>query len=954
MSLSSYAKRKALDFARDTFRQAHPDKDVEAGSPIRALLLKPFSVIFAAVFQDLENLRKLNLGNFDEISRADMDRLAENLLEDRPEGSRSVTNVRVFLDQIQEFSVRSFPYFEKDDGTEYMPVSSMSLTTADVLEENGEPYVDIPVISRNFGQNTQAAAGEITNVTNFPVNVVRVTNPEPTSGGDGAMSNAQFFTYLQDAINDGSINQVGGIRQWIVDNYPEFRETRVVDAGHPDLIRDEIWQDDNGNPTLSHDPEESDIPLASVADIELDFGQKEGRVIETNSDLKDDYEGKRVFVENDIEHFRTILKVISDDEAIISGPMLPYGVSNVQNARVITGQPPHQRNMADVYLFAPTLYVRSTTIDNRFFLTTENDESDATEIEYKVREGFSYLSLPDSGDAVFSEGTDDEKRRDVVDVKKDVDPPKLVLDSKVSLSADTPISLYDQDPISIHEDGDIDDNPVVYVLEVEKLDPITMDSAGNLSRTQPGAFDEPGWVQVSNIADREFSTKEDKEIQLLEKNDVPGFREIEESGVSTQDSTFVGDKDVLYRGGVGFEDTEGRVVTIEYPELKLTNVTRLDIDGGRIGVNYINPEKIEVDTNIFDYFVEKGYREDDLLVRTYDSSGNKLNTLQDDDVKVYGDVIESQIGQIFSSSVVEAEVDAEEMTKNPGNVEAPVMRATQNTLEVKIEDGGLHNVYDGQNFKHNVDISMEDKTGEFRAQPLRVVYATHPDIGNVQDELESGDVRDLCEHTMARSMNPTLIDTNIQYSGSSTADQIRSRFVDLIQSSVRQFQDEKIQLAISNVIAALDEEGLTDSVELDFEIKLTHFLKDGERKVQYVNPDPETKQELAIKSAVSQGDSRVTLTEPDVQPSGRGKLFLGGNNPDTQEVVPYEGVVENDDGSITCILRGGNSADHDHPQWEDATISVRDFEPEFEINSDTIEIPRNNRPYVREVIIEKV
>ncbi|NIP67543.1 MAG: hypothetical protein GWN86_18520, partial [Desulfobacterales bacterium] len=110
MSLADYAKTKALNFIENMYNQADPSINTLTGSAVRATVILPSALIYAAVFQDIEVLRNLYLGNFSNINEQDMDLLAG--LQDRPQGSRSSTTLRVYLENLEGFTLEAFPYFQ--------------------------------------------------------------------------------------------------------------------------------------------------------------------------------------------------------------------------------------------------------------------------------------------------------------------------------------------------------------------------------------------------------------------------------------------------------------------------------------------------------------------------------------------------------------------------------------------------------------------------------------------------------------------------------------------------------------------------------------------------------------------------------------------------------------------------------------------------------------------------
>ena len=1009
MSLANYAKTKALNFIQNIYRQADPKINTSVGTAVRATVVLPSALIYSAVFQEIEVLRNIYLGNFSNISEQDMDLLAG--LQDRPAGSRSTTTLRIYLENLEAFTLDAFPYFRSINGASYRPIRSSSFNVSDILQTGNEIYVNIPVISTTFGPESAAAAGEINEFNSLPIDVRRVTNPAETQGGEPRLSNAEFFEYLKDTLNDRTINQIGGIREFVVDNYPEAEEVLVVTAGDSLMLRDEVWTSDGVNPNLLRNGE----PFAAHRDLgTLNFDQQFGRAVATGEPFSQSDVGERMAIVGDIEKFRTILQVIDSNTIVISG----YPKEGSASAKIY-GEGPRIQVMSDVYLYFPAIQIQSTIVDKRFFLTTLQDQNGSTtpftKLYYNISEGFSYTSIASSGEVVVLEGTSQEAVYNVSSVGEDGTGTFLQLESAVTtdISGNSALSFYDMSEIVVGED--ILDRPVIYVLQIDQLNPLSFESVTTIPRSTPGTYDDPGWY-ISNTDPAEvFSAREVKSIVLDEKRGNNAFDPFEATGSEVTDSSFIKTGSTELTSGSNiiskpfdWSNTEGREVTVTYPNTTLqdeaSGVTAATVAGGA-GTSTMLIDGLNVT-----YSNLVGYR-DDVRVRVFDSGPSLIATYDIGQVQVYGNTLELKVGSFSASadsvdvilpfqytntellaatppasaiawSPARDEFFPEDATEAPVfynfdgsnwvdstasvdseahvrgfDLETVILRTDGSTQIEVLADTGILSFSNASGLVSTlVVVDGVGEFGSFNSNPVRVTYATQSDFGDFQNTLDSGDVQLLAKDTLARSFLPSLIDATIPYSGSSTSEQVFNRFVGLIQEANTEVDSgQRLRLDISNIIAALDEEGLTDSIDVDFEIRVTNFLSDGEFEVRYLNPSESTKQALAIDVATVGGEDRVTLRRLDSTANipGRGKLFLGGNNPDTQELIPYEAVVDHGDGTFTFVLRGSQTLDFAHAKWETVFVTVRDYDTKLEFTEGAIFIPSINRPYVRQLVVIK-
>lgn len=997
MSLYNFAKNKAKNLITSVTRQSNPEVNTGSGSAVQNLIITPFSLAFAAAMQEVDSLARLNLGNYANISQVDMDTLASNLLIQRPQGSPSLVTVRVYVNSTENFSLDTYPYFRTQGGISFRPVSRRNIIASDYLERDGEIYLPVQCISTSIGADTFIDEGEISIARDFPIAVRYVVNPASSTVSTGIPNNTDFFTYIQDKISSGTLNEIGGVKSYIRDNYPNIKETFVVPAGNPLMKRDEVWTSDGINPNLDREG----LPFAASTSLgTLNFDTIYGHAYSAVGSFLENMEGSRVAISGDSENYRKIIKYISANDVIISG----HPLSGTATANLL-GEGPHIMNMADVYVYVPNVEIQSVLIDKRYFLTVEGDQSGVlTKVYYDVAAGFSYSSIPATGKLVALEGTEGEMTFDVTGRGVDGLGTFLSIDNSenISLTDLDGMSLYDMSSILVG--SDIEESPVLYVVSVDRLDPLSFEYIETISETSPGNYSQPGWYISSPEPSQIFSPRETKSIVLDTKADVPAYAPVSITDATVKSTSLLksGTTETTYpfneitKSGYDFSGLEGREVSVSYParNLDTVEVTGDIIDGAGAAV-------ITVENVNSKWLSSIGYR-DDLRVTIYDSGASVLETLEPGEARVYGNKVSKKSGALFSASADNAKITYPQILDAlPTTPSADDMVSINNILYVYdgfgwteptvdsgaqlpafsvetivgsvspsntarlilddplvsvcvVDDPSSISVAVEYSNLSNVNFSAPDLTGSFNVSPVRVTYATHSDIASLQTVLDGADAQLLCKDTLCRSFLPSIIDAEIRYRGSSSAEDIYKRFLALLQQSVKETNDgTNIRIDMSNIIAALDDEGLLDATDPNFQIKVSSYLDDGEFEVRYINPSLRVKQNMAIFSASTAGDREIVVKRlrGNTTPQGRGLVKLGGNNPAAQELIPYEAIIDNGDETYRLVLRSATL--YNHPQWEGAIVSVRDYDEELEYQDGTIYIPSNNRPYIRNLVITR-
>ena len=1010
MALHEAAKRKALEYFIDILSQAEPDVHTEDGSPVKSLLLVPGSLIMASLVQDIDALRGLYMGNYQNISEPELDRLAGNLLVDRPAGSRATTTLRVYLEEPSSFELRTFPYFSTDGGASFAPIQRYIFTPEDIVEKDGEIYVQVPIIATEFGRQGRVGQDTITNWRNIAAPVKKVTNPEPSRGGDGEATNQEFFQAIQRSHHDPTLNQSSGLSDFVITEYPNVTEIQVVHAGDARMYRDEVWKDTNDNPNLDRDGE----PWADNREVVgLQYAHDFGPFYHSSAGTFSDSDiGKRVTFDFDDEGFRLIRQVLSDQKVVISGPP----VDDNKTAQ-IWEDGPHVGNMSDVYVYFSALHVQSVTIDPRLDIEIVNPDTPsgkvfnslsniATDKLYIAPISPTTLSdIEGDGYLVLKEGTANKKRIPIADFKSDQHGDYIKFDDTygVDLSEGDQEVIYPKSHFSVAPDGDIDTLPVLHVVDVQSLDPVSLTPEGALSQTGINFWSDPGWYMRTQDPSQLYSSKEEKTLIIDDGYGEPSSRPVDEIGYAhtVKDGQF-GNSTPSWDGTVnriqvdvafdGFGFMDGREVHLHIADRKLQGPND-DVSGITGGVSSNGDTALVFTKNDFDarYFSNKGYRDQDFEITVYedDGAGNLSNpktyTAGSDPVALVGRNVMMLSGSFRSFSYYGLDIN---YTGQPslhnyepdmaGTIESVILATHQSPahqpllpddqIDVLVDSDvangslvvvGSQNGLVKTNGQPVTDIRVEvpDESTEYEISPIRVAYATHPAIEDLQSQLDAGDVRDLCEDTLVRGMFPSLVDMTIEYEGGITPEEMQTRIIGLLEDSVRRTSDtDKVRLDLNNIIAAIDQEGLSDKLDVQPMVRVTNYLRDGSKEVRYLNPDETIKQKFAVKGSHSSGASKVVIQRLDdgPDPPGKGRLYLGGNDPSQKEVVPYSGVIESGTDELTFIARSDFTTTYAHDDYETVWVTRRDYEERLEFTDGAIEIPVHNRPYLRELVLTKL
>jgi len=257
-----------------------------------------------------------------------------------------------------------------------------------------------------------------------------------------------------------------------------------------------------------------------------------------------------------------------------------------------------------------------------------------------------------------------------------------------------------------------------------------------------------------------------------------------------------------------------------------------------------------------------------------------------------------------------------------------------------------------------VDFAVEAGYADYNQYPVRLSFYTNTEIAEVQQFLDSDVKRTISGDSLARAFLPTLIDFRLQYRGQGEEVDVREKIIDVLQTSSGEIigESEGAQFDYSDLINAAYQDGLANYVATPFEIRVRRMNNDGTITTKWLNPGRDTINRLAVRTAAEPGDSFLDTRRPErvgefTVPS-RGRLYLGAFTAN-QEVVEYDAVVTS--GSRhTFVLKEGVFLSYAHPEDEPLKVSVEDFDPDNVIEDGVITNERSHRPFLGNVVIEKI
>jgi hypothetical protein len=269
------AQLPITEFLQDRLKEYDPNFEVRKGSAFDTLIFKPLSLIMQPLRDELDHVfigqslrRILQTERPDEFSEESVDDLVSNVYVYRYEGSKAGGVARVYY----EYPVdREFPSggidIKGNNGKNYSNPAPFAITAGEMSRnvENAIYYMDIPVLSDDFGEDLNLEPDSLVSVENDP-DVILVSNKNRIQGGSKRETNTELIERARKSISVRDLVTGKGFSSVLIENFPSFiREISAIGFGDPEMMRDILFNTHVGG---KHD---GYIKTSYITTLEKDF-----------------------------------------------------------------------------------------------------------------------------------------------------------------------------------------------------------------------------------------------------------------------------------------------------------------------------------------------------------------------------------------------------------------------------------------------------------------------------------------------------------------------------------------------------------------------------------------------------------------------------------------------------------------------------------------------------------
>jgi len=256
-----------IEFLEDKAKEFNPNFSTSEGTAVRDLFVKPFSVIFQPIVDEILKVRQnLSLKNAEDLSEEDLDLLAANFFVTRRQGSKASGSVRVFFNEPVDEFLPTGTVFIAANGARFLSVADTTITSTGLrLNTYGDLfYWDVDVEAEAVGTAGNIPADLISDTESGSDKIVDVTNPAAFSGGTEAETNAQLLDRLAIAITFRNLLNDPGAKLILLENFPRLLDVLVVGFGDKHKITGENLGTGTGGISVFQLSETEDVIATSI------------------------------------------------------------------------------------------------------------------------------------------------------------------------------------------------------------------------------------------------------------------------------------------------------------------------------------------------------------------------------------------------------------------------------------------------------------------------------------------------------------------------------------------------------------------------------------------------------------------------------------------------------------------------------------------------------------------
>lgn len=249
------------EFIDARMAQEFPDTNVQEGTGLRDLLVKPQQVLLDPVIRELQLIKKgQSLIAPDQLADSEVDAIVANLFVDRNTGDLARGPARLFFNAPQAVRVSAGNIFYTADNLRFFPDRQQSISAENMaFNQSGSLYYfDVDVVAEQAGDayNIDPEVNPLVGVTNISV-AVRVTNLIAFSGGLATETSDELIARAEESITERSLVTPRGTSARLRAEFPALTQLQVIGYGDAEMNRDLLTGGDLGECLLFGDSGQS-------------------------------------------------------------------------------------------------------------------------------------------------------------------------------------------------------------------------------------------------------------------------------------------------------------------------------------------------------------------------------------------------------------------------------------------------------------------------------------------------------------------------------------------------------------------------------------------------------------------------------------------------------------------------------------------------------------------------
>jgi hypothetical protein len=262
-----------IEFLEDKAKEFNPNFATTEGTAVRDLFVKPFSVIFQPIVDEILKVRaNLSLADAASLEDLDLDRLAANFFVTRRVGSKAIGFIRLFFNEPTDEFVSEGTVFLAANGVRFVATASVTITSSGLrLHTFGDLFFsDVECEAESAGASGNIAANFISDLLVESDKIVDVSNPSPFIGGFDAETNEQLIDRLAIAITFRNLINKPGAKLILLENFTRLMDVLVVGFADTHTILNEFVGVGDGV-TLDYQLSETEDVIGATVDVSIEI-----------------------------------------------------------------------------------------------------------------------------------------------------------------------------------------------------------------------------------------------------------------------------------------------------------------------------------------------------------------------------------------------------------------------------------------------------------------------------------------------------------------------------------------------------------------------------------------------------------------------------------------------------------------------------------------------------------